>query len=638
MIMPFALRAQVPSAPPPDLSAVVDPTAPLDPLPDLGVDWPDPAAIDATAEGTAPEATKGVSAERLQHYRVVLEGAEPLGETFRARFDALSALIANEGKTANAAQIDRRALDDEELVRQLLHAAGYYDGTVSSAVTSEPGATATVVRLTIEPGQPYHFAEVRLPGLAAAGANEAALRAQFPVKANDPVNADTVLAGVTALRVALGKEGYPFAKVSDPQVTVDHETHGATLELDVTPGERARFGRIVPVGPRQLFTAKHLGEIARFHSGDLYDAGRLDDFRRALIATGLVSAATLTPVATADPGVVDVSVRIDRAPPRTIAGELGYGTGEGARVELSWQHRNLIKPEGAVTFRAVAGTSEQSLGATLRQANFRARDRILTAQIVASHTNFNAYDARTFTVGGSIERQTNIIWQKKWSWSLGTEFVASDERDTIQATGQPRRRTFLVAAAPASLSYDGSDDLLNPTRGYRLSGRVSPEVSLQSGADVYVKLQFDASGYQPISDSISLAGRVRFGSIQGAPRDSIAPSRRFYAGGGGSVRGFGYQKIGPVDVNGDPIGGRALTELSAEARIRFGVFGVVPFIDAGNLYSSTIPRFSGLRFGTGLGVRYYSSFGPIRVDVGTPINRRAGESRVAVYVSLGQAF
>jgi translocation and assembly module TamA len=153
-----------------------------------------------------------------------------------------------------------------------------------------------------------------------------------------------------------------------------------------------------------------------------------------------------------------------------------------------------------------------------------------------------------------------------------------------------------------------------------------------------VRLQLDASGYQPLTDRIVLAGRLRFGSIDGIARDSIAPSRRFYAGGGGSVRGYGYQKIGPVDVNGDPVGGKALTEFGAEARIRFGTFGIVPFLDGGNLYAGSTPKFRALRFGTGLGVRYYSSFGPIRVDVGTPLARRSGESRVAVYVSLGQAF
>jgi translocation and assembly module TamA len=577
---------------------------------------------------------KGIAADKLQHYRVVLEGADALGPTFRTRFDKLSALVTNQGKPANAAQINRRASDDEDLVRQLLAAQGHYDGRVVSTVNSNPQSGETIVRVQVTPGDAYKFSTVTLQGLDAAGREAPRLAKDFAVKSGDTVDADAVQAAVTAFKVDLGRQGYPFAKVGEPEVAIDHQANTAVLTLPVTPGERARFGKIVPTGPRPLFSTKHLQTIARFHPGQQYDAARLDDFRRALIATGLVSTVTLTPVATADPGVVDIDVHIDRAPPRTIAGELGYSTGEGVRVEASWTHRNLIAPEGAVTFRGVAGTREQSLGATLRMANFHARDRVLTAQVVASHTKFDAYDAHTFTIGGSLERQTNIIWQKTWIWSLGTEFVATDERHT----GDPNRKTYLVAAAPTSLAYDGTDDLLNPTRGFRLSGRFSPEFSLQAGTHAYVKIQLDASAYQPVTPSVVLAGRLRFGSIDGVARDSIAPSRRFYAGGGGSIRGYGYQKIGPVDQNGDPLGGKALTEFSAEARFRFGNFGVVPFLDGGNLYTSSLPSFSGLRYGTGVGVRYYSSFGPIRVDVGTPLNRRPGESRVAVYVSLGQAF
>jgi translocation and assembly module TamA len=407
--------------------------------------------------------------------------------------------------------------------------------------------------------------------------------------------------------------------------------------LPVDPDGFKKFGAIRIEG-KKLFSVKHLGRIARFRPGDPYDSAMVDDFRRALIQTGLVSSVELKPVPVQQPDTVDLVVKLERAPPRTIAGEIGYGTGEGFRAELSWTHRNLIKPEGAVTFRGVAGTREQLAGASLRRSNFKSRDQALTAQIVASHTRRDAYDARTFTLAGGVERQTNIIWQKKWTWSYGAELTASDERDVIVSTGQPRRRTFFIGALPTSLSYDGSNDLLDPTRGFRLSGRVSPEASLQGSVFGYVKAQIDGSAYFPVTDHASVAGRVRFGSIAGASRDRIAPSRRFYAGGGGSVRGYGYQKIGPVDVNGDPVGGRSLAEFSIEARVRFGAFGVVPFFDGGNVYSGALPKMTGLRYGAGIGVRYHTSFGPIRVDVGTPINPRKGDARVAVYVSLGQAF
>jgi translocation and assembly module TamA len=292
-----------------------------------------------------------------------------------------------------------------------------------------------------------------------------------------------------------------------------------------------------------------------------------------------------------------------------------------------------------VTFRGVAGTQEQLIGAVLRRNNFLRRDQVLNAQIAISHIDRAAYDARTTLVAGSIERQTNLIWQKKWTWSAGAELVASDERDVDLVSGMTRRRTFFIGALPASLSYDGSNDLLDPTTGYRLALRLSPEASLQSGTFAYGRTQFDASLYQPFTPTVTLAARIRLGTIIGADRDRIAPSRRFYAGGGGSVRGYGFQRLGPRDpVFDDPIGGRSLTEFAVEARIRWRNWGIVPFFDGGNISTSSLPRFDNLRFGAGIGVRYHTRFGPIRVDVGTPLNPRGGDSRVAVYVSLGQAF
>jgi translocation and assembly module TamA len=139
-----------------------------------------------------------------------------------------------------------------------------------------------------------------------------------------------------------------------------------------------------------------------------------------------------------------------------------------------------------------------------------------------------------------------------------------------------------------------------------------------------------------------LAGRIRLGSIFGADAPSIAPSRRFYSGGGGSVRGYGYQRVGPLDFENDPVGGKTLTEFGVEARFRLkafgGNFGVVPFLDGGSLTNSITPSANHWQFGAGLGIRYYSSFGPIRIDIGTPLNPRHGDGPIAVAVSLGQAF
>jgi len=643
------------AAPPASDPAELDPSAPLDPMSDLGVEWPDlnqaEPALPPEIEGVAPEAAaeateqaaEGVEdAAAARAYRWSVEGLEGLAaaDEIRAGFDERSTLKSDRNHTANAAQIDRRARADAELLAELLRSQGYYDASVEPEIVSAAGGL--VVSLMAAPGQQYHFESVELPGLEAAAGGEAGpLREAFAVKAGDPVVAQTVVEASVAFQVALGERGFATAKVGEQDIVVDHEALTARLVMPVIPGPVAQFGGI-SVSGEPPFSPRHIQQIARFKPGDRFEASEVADLRRALIATGLIASVEIVQVPRDEGRTIDLAVKLEPAPMRTIAGEVGYGTGEGFRAEASWQHRNFFNPEGALTVRGVAGTQEQLGAVSLRRSNWLRRDQVLNAQILASHVDRDAFEARTISLSGGFERQSNFIWQKKWTWSLGAELVASDERDTIEATGEPRRRTFFIGAIPASLGYDATDDLLDPNKGFRLLGRLSPEISFQGGTFPYARVQLDGSAYHPVSDRIVAAGRVRLGTIVGADRDDIAPSRRFYSGGGGSVRGYGYQRLGPRDIDGDPIGGRSLAEFSLEARIRLkafgGNFGIVPFIDGGTLSTSAMPKFSDWQIGVGLGARYYSSFGPIRIDIGTPLNRKQDDSRIAVVVGLGQAF
>jgi translocation and assembly module TamA len=625
----------------------IDPDAPMAELPDIGVAWPEIGADALPTTGLPSDgqpvsgALPLVSAQNEQaierRYRVILENVQAVsGDQLLPRFDTLSVLKAGEGKAANIAQIDRRAREDRQLLDQLLRAAGHYDAKVDFRVEPPKTGERLSVILSITPGPLYRFAEVKVEGIADAAAKDPAIRDAFTIKPHDPVNADDVAAGEARLKNAIARGGYPFAEMTPSEIEIDHETRSATLTLKVATGGAQTIGKIVITSAKPPFDAKHVTKLARFDGKKGYDQAKVEDLKRAIIATGLVASARVTPVQGASAGSVDLNVALEPAPLRTIAAEAGYGTGEGFQGEVSWTHRNLIRPEGAVTFRAIGGTREQSVGALLRMNNFGARDNVLSARILAANVNSSAYDARTLEIGGNFERQTNIIWQKKWIWSVGGEVILTDERD-VSAAGI-RRQTYVIGAAPLTLAYDGSDDLLDPHTGFRFALRLSPEVSFRDGTNSYARIQMDGSAYAQLSERVVVAGRVRLGSILGKETFAIAPSRRFYAGGGSSVRGYGYQNIGPRDAFNDPIGGRSLTEFGLEARIRFGEFAVVPFIDGGNIYLGSTPSFTSFRYGAGLGLRYHSSFGPIRIDVGTPINPQSGDSPVALYVSLGQAF
>jgi translocation and assembly module TamA len=657
---PCLARAQ--DAVPPSLPDIAAPDVdqPLDAMPDIGLDWPDMAQPDSVAPlpddpadvqsaATAPIFDTPMSSDPVddtpvfadtgeeRRYTVTLGGIDNIADAqFTLRFDELSVLRQGQGKPANLAQINRRIKEDSDLIDRLLRAKGYYAARIRGAVGAPAaGSDRLAVTFDVTPGTQYLLDTVDVTGLAETGDREATLRDAFPPKSGDPVDADIILAGRDSLATALSESGFPFAQVDEPEVRIDHEERKGDLDIIVTPGGFRTFGAIM-MGDDQLFDAAHVQDIARFDPNDPYKASDVEDLRRAIVATGLVSSVSLTPKDAGDGQHVDLAVDLRPAPLRTVAGELGYGTGEGYRAEISWQHRNLFPPEGAVTVRGVVGTQEQTASFTYRRNNFHRRDNVLTGLLSVSNIRRDAYDARTITLSGGLERQTNILFQKDWVWRVGAELIASDEADAFSSGA---RRTFLIAAVPLSLTYDGSDDLLNPSKGFRLGGRISPEISFQDKTLGYTRVQLDGSIYQPVSERIVFAARARFGTILGSTVEQIAPSRRFYAGGGASVRGYGYQAIGPrFGEDDDPVGGKSLAEFSLEARVRFGNFGVVPFVDAGNISTSFLPRFRDLRIGTGLGLRYYSNFGPIRIDVGTPINPQSGDPKIAVYVSLGQAF
>jgi translocation and assembly module TamA len=644
----FAQDNQQPPFTPVTQEPELDPSAPMAPLPDLGVEWPqlDVKETAAPPQVAAPIKSKKQPLEETGisgtvRYTVSVEGLASVGgsEDLLKSFHQQSTLEAERKDPANAAQIGRRASADADLLEELLRSQGYYDAAVEPS-TEKTGNELRVV-LTVDPGAQYRFATVELPGLETAGPDTARLRDAFAVKAGDPVIATDVIAGGIALTQALGEEGFAGAKLGDQDIEVNHQTHLATLRLPVNPGPIARFGAI-HVSGRPPFSARHVATIARFRRGDPFQRSKLDDLRRALIQTTLIANADIQVVPVQGGRVVDIDVRLEPAPSHTIAGQLGYGTGQGVSAEASWTDRNFFNPEGALTIRGIAGTKEQLLGVQFRRSNFLQRDQTLNLQASASHQKFDAYEARTVDLAANIERLSNFIWQKKWTWSYGGEWLATDERGVFSSAGIKDTKAFLIAALPLSLGYDGSDSLLDPTRGFRLSGRLSPEVSLHSGRFNYARAQIDASAYLPVSDRAVIAGRVRIGTIFGAGVFDIAPSRRFYSGGGGSVRGYGYQQLGPKDVDGDPIGGRGLAEFGLETRIRLkqfgGNFGIVPFFDGGSLTTEALPDFKDWRLAAGIGLRYYSSFGPIRIDFGVPLNRQKGDGPFAVTVSLGQAF
>ena len=214
--------------------------------------------------------------------------------------------------------------------------------------------------------------------------------------------------------------------------------------------------------------------------------------------------------------------------------------------------------------------------------------------------------------------------------------------NTNTFTAAQRTQHYALVGVPAYVKLDRTDNLLNPTTGYRAQLAVEPAHTFAGPNLTFVTNLVSGSGYWALGSEAGtiLAGKLALGSLAGAPLFPLPADRRIYAGGGGSIRPYGYLMAGPLDSGNKPIGGRSSLALNLEARIKItDTIGIVPFVDAGSYYESPVPQLGRtLLYGVGVGFRYYTAFGPLRIDLATPLHKRSADSPNQLYISIGQAF
>jgi len=273
-------------------------------------------------------------------------------------------------------------------------------------------------------------------------------------------------------------------------------------------------------------------------------------------------------------------------------------------------------------------------------ANFRkpdflgVKDQDFTTLAEFVDENPIAYTARRELVSPRIERRFAGVY------TAGAGLQV--QHATVTEAARGLTQDYSLAGLPLFLRRDTSDDPLNPQRGSRLSLLATPNTSITGKSLTFLNSRADADVYHRVgeSDRYVAAAFVGVGSIVGQSRDELPADQRLYAGGGGSLRGYGYQLAGPLGPGNKPLGGTSLLQFGTELRIKITEsIGVVPFVEAGNVYTTPFPKIGGqLLYDTGIGLRYYTPIGPLRFDIATPLRRRSADSAVQVYISLGQAF
>jgi translocation and assembly module TamA len=556
-------------------------------------------------------------------------------------------------KTRPESRVDarRRAREAGESAIAVLRSEGYYDYQVEPAV-GDGDAPDAVVKITPGPRSTVGVATVVWDGgppdqaTAVAALKVLALPPGAPARAADVVGAEGRVAAI------LRGRGYADAAIHTRKVVVDHATHTVQPTFHFVVHDLVKLDglKITEKGHTRI---AFIQRLAPWKKGDVYDPKKVAELERRLRDSGVFDAVTvaLAPVEQAEDGLRPVVVSLEDRKPHTLELGGGYSTSEGIGVDGQWILYNVLGRADTLTFTGRLAQIQQKADIELDEPDFWRADQVLKVGGDVFGDATTAYDDDGVGVRANIERAWNLGDRDLPTYALTNyvtygatiDLVDTREKTSINLNGiaQGEELKLAIFAVQGGFAIDRSDDPLNPTRGWRLQAEAVPTYVTGDRTLPYLKLDAQASGYLPLGTDAAtvLALRVKLGSILGGDIPSVPADRRFFAGGGGSVRGFGYQEVGPQLSDGTPVGGDSLFESSFEVRHHItGPWGVVGFIDAGSLGPTAIPNFNDVSIGAGVGVRYDLGFGPLRVDIATPVTRRKGDPLVQLYLSIGQAF
>ncbi len=533
---------------------------------------------------------------------------------------------------ATIASLERRAQDDLARLGEALRSEGYYDASLSYHLERNKQPIPVRIDVTTGPRYTLHgFTIVYETSPLLAAAAQPSL-ADIGIKLGMPARAPDVRTAERKAVSVLQERGYPFAKSAGLKATVDHNTHEMTVRLAIDAGPQATLGPLRISGLKSV-EEDYIRRISNWHEGAVFDQRALDRVRAALNGTGLFSSVQVTKEAQLDSdGRLPVTVTVADAPHRSIGAGLRYSTDVGFGADVFWENRNFFHRNETLGLTVTAAQIEQSGKINFRKPAFLRLDQALLANAGLTNRNTDAFDQQDIAGTVSLERPLFEKWRGTAGVTASYDFLKdSDSEQQVKLFGLPLTATRAT-----------TDNPLNPTRGMLVDLAATPYVGASSEALQFLRMSGGGSTYHAIDKEARyiLAGRMKLGSIIGESSATLPADKRFYAGGGGSVRGYGFQKVGPLDANRDPLGGRSLLELSGELRIRVTEkIGVVPFIDGGAVSGAPYPDFQdGMRWAGGLGLRYFTGFGPLRLDLATPINPRKDDSVIEFYVSFGQAF
>jgi len=554
-----------------------------------------------------------------------------------------------DGAPSNRFEARRRARSAAEAAEALLRSEGYYQPTIEDVVEGEETAVAII---DVAPGRRFLLGEpvVQWIDPAPEPAVGAAVIGEIGLTPGDPGRAVEVIAAEGRLVAGLNRRGYADAATQPRRVVVDHAVFTVTPTFKIVSGLLVRLDgvRLETRGPT---SPDWVAGLAPWAEGDRFDPEQVAELERRLLETGVYDGVGVA-LAPADQTTADghrpVIVTLTDRPRRILEAGASFSTAEGSGVDAIWTWYNRFGRADTLRFEARAASIDSRLGVDLSLPHWRRPGQTLKLMTAVVNEDTDAYERLAATLSADLQQRLGRTSYYSYGVGLDAGRYKENRFDPDLTTPDPDDGGFLsldrnlvILTGRGSAYMDQSNDPLNPTSGYRLTLNIQP--TAVSGEDnvLFLRTEAQITNYLPLRKDgrTILAGRLRLGSILGGEELTVPSDRLFYSGGGGSVRGYEYQGVGPRLPDNTPRGGLSLFETSLEVRQDIGQsFGAVAFIDAGAVGFQETPDFSNLRYAVGAGVRYKLPFGPVRADIAFPIDRREGDSRFQIYISIGQAF
>ncbi len=564
-------------------------------------------------------------------------GSDELRDALRAA----SALVDLRGAKKPAAQdVLAAARADYARILAALYAGGHYSGVIHIRLDGrevadipplESPASVRQVEVIVEPGPRFSLGTASVAPLAP----KTVLPETFRTGA--PAYSGVILEATQAAVDGWRDRSHAKAEVVAQDVVADHAAARLDVAVTVDPGPALRFGPLHIVGAQRM-REERIRAIAGYPEGSQFSPRVLARVTDRLRRTGVFASVSVAEdEAITPPDRIGITAALAEQKPRrySLGGELS--SLDGALLRGSWMHRNLFGGAERLTLSgemrqigAQSSGTDYLIGVSLeRPATLRADT---TAAIDLSFGRLDERDYRSdFTSLGL--HFTNWVTERA-TWTIGLDY------QTARVTDDVGTITYRSLSLPLGLTYDDRDNRLDPRKGRYLKAEVRPFLGfdttgsgIRSTADVRLYRSFGSG------DRMTLAGRLQAGAVTGSSLIDTPREFLFFSGGGGTVRGQPYQSLGIPMLRGDSdIGGTLFLGASAEIRARFAKgWGGAVFADYGRISVLDLAGSSDWHAGAGVGLRYDTGFGPVRLDVAAPIGGRTGKG-VQVYVGIGQAF